>query len=295
MESSGLAGDTSKELVVSQVAEYLSLLGGLSWTSQTRMDVAVFICSLQRAAKKPLIEHGIRLNRVAKWVKRKPAFLTYRKLATPCRTLAVSDSAFRKEDVKGLAMRGAIIGVSTMQEETPAGLFHVLEFYARKQRRVTRSTFSAELNGLSDSYEFGKLISQTLAEILSPLPNAKELVRLEETGRLPLPLHCCIDARSVFDALVVEELKPPSEASLIMMLSGIKEGMRCHTLQRLFWVDTKDMLADGLNKGSVSRQELLEFGHSGEWVIKFKPHGFSESLYEPIVSVSESAEATFDG
>ena len=34
---------------------YLSLLGGLAWLNQTRLDTCVFTCSLQRAAAAPTI------------------------------------------------------------------------------------------------------------------------------------------------------------------------------------------------------------------------------------------------
>ena len=228
---------------------------------------------------------------VAKWAKRKPAFLTYHCLPTPCVTVVISDSAFRKEDLRGLAMRGAIIGIGTEQVETPSGGLHVLEFYSRKQRRVTRSTFSAELNGLSDGFEFGRMIAQTVAEIVSYVPKASELTRMEESGKLPVPIVCVVDARSVFDSLVQEEIRPPSEVSLIMMLCGIKESMRSGSLRRLFWVDTKDMVADGLNKGAVSREALLTLGETGVWTVAFAPVGFTEKLYQPIRSVKESVTA----
>ena len=47
-------------LNVLQVAEYLSLLGGVSWLTQTRLEVAVYVCALQRAAKSPRVEHALR-------------------------------------------------------------------------------------------------------------------------------------------------------------------------------------------------------------------------------------------
>ena len=281
----------NKPLDEQQTAEYLSLLGGLSWTVQTRLDTAIYICSLQRAAKAPLAEHAARLNMVTKWAKRKPAYLTYHTLPTPCVTVVASDSAFRKEDARGLAMRGAVIGVGTEQVETPGGGLHVLEFYSRKQRRVTRSTFSAELNALSDSVEFGRMIAQTLAEIVAFVPSAADLMRMEEQGKLPVPIVAIVDARSVFDALVQDEIRPPSEVSLVMMLCQIKEAMRAGSLKRLFWVDTKDMIADGLNKGACSREALLLLGATGTWQVQFAPVGFTETVHQPIRSVKESATA----
>ena len=79
-----------------------------------------------------------------KWVKRRKCPLRYAKLQSPFRIVVISDSAFRKEDKTGLAMRGAIVGIAEQHQTHPGGKIHVIEFYARKQRRVVRSTFSAE-------------------------------------------------------------------------------------------------------------------------------------------------------
>jgi hypothetical protein len=54
------ANQPTQALNSKQHAAYLSLLGGLSWLVQTRMDIAVYVCSLQRAAKHPTHEHYIR-------------------------------------------------------------------------------------------------------------------------------------------------------------------------------------------------------------------------------------------
>ena len=92
-------------------AQYISLLGGVGWMAQFRGDVAVYICSLQRVAKGPLIQHVVLLNRVLKWMKRKPVVLLFDCLKGPLRVMVVSDSAFKKVDLTGVACRGHIIFV----------------------------------------------------------------------------------------------------------------------------------------------------------------------------------------
>ena len=278
------AAKTDAFLTELQHAQYLSLLGGVSWLVQTRLDIPVYVCALQRAATKPRVEHAVRLNRVVKWCKRKKAQLTYRKLSTPTRIVGISDSAFRKEDAKGLAMRGAVIALVERFDEHPGGACHILDFYARKQRRVTRSTYSAELNAASDAYEFSKLIALTVAEVIKPYPSISSLMCLEETGSFPACVELVLDARSVYDSLVAAELKAPTEISLIMFLAQLKEQMMCWSLKRLWWVDTRDMVADGLNKGAISRMGLLQLANSGRWDLLYKAHGFSETRYAPILS-----------
>ena len=288
MDHIELASMKSSDLLAEfQVSQYLSLLGGLSWLIQTRTDIAVYVCALQRAAKSPKAEHALRLNKVVKWAKRKPQQILYKRMRVPTRVMVISDSAFRKEDTKGLAMRGALIGINELQEFSPAGVFHLLEFFARKQRRVTRSTYSAELNAASDAFEFGKLIALTVSEIIKPYPSISSLMALEERGEFGLPVQLAIDARSVFDSLRAHELKAPTEISLIMFLCQLKEALLCHSLRTLWWVATEDMLADALNKGACSRQKLLEFSRTGEWRLEKSAISHTEVRHVPILSQAQ--------
>ena len=94
-----------------------------------------------------------------------------------------------------------------------------------------------------------------------------------------------IDARSVYDALRSEEIRPPTEISLIMLLCQLKEAMLCHTLRRLWWVDTHDMISDDLTKGICSREALMVLGNTGYWSLKHPALGFSESRHIPIMSI----------
>jgi hypothetical protein len=122
----------------------------------------------------------------------------------------------------------------------------------------------------------------TLAELIHPLPQARALIQLEESGSLPVPVDLVIDARSVYDALIAPEIRPPSEISLIMMLCQLKEAMLSRGLRTLFWCDTHDMCADGLNKGSCSREGLLVLACGGEWVLKHATMSHTEVRYIPI-------------
>ena len=114
----------------------------------------------------------------------------------------------------------------------------------------------------------------TFAEIIRPHVIARSLLSLEEVGGFPLLVECVIDARSVYDALCSEEIRPPTEISLIMLLCQLKEAMLCHTLKRLWWVDTHDMLSDGLTKGICSREALMVLGNTGHWRLKHQALGF---------------------
>ena len=47
----------------------------------------------------------------------------------------------------------------------------------------------------------------------------------------------------------------------------MREHMSCRRIRTLYWIDTRDMLADGLNKGAVSRKALLKALTQGVWIV----------------------------
>ena len=110
-------------------------------------------------------------NRVIKWIHRRPFKIRYKRLEGPVKVIAITDSAFRKEDKTGLAVKGAVIGIIQALDEQPGGDLHVLECFSKKLRRVTRSRYGAELLSLSDGVEFAKRVAVTMAELYAPNSN----------------------------------------------------------------------------------------------------------------------------
>lgn len=255
---------------------FQSLLGGLGWLIQTRLDIAIYVCALQRAASKATTGHVLKLNKITKWVRRKKFSLTYPKLQGPCKLLTISDSAFKTEPDSALAMRGAILGICEDRPNEVGGTVHVLEYYARKQKRVCRSTFAAELNAIADAVEVARLINFTIACCYKPFVSALELQKLEDNNLMPLSIEVCTDCRSVYDALAAEDVRTPSESSLVLILHVLKELLRSHLISKITWVHTDDMLADGLTKGGVSRKPLFEFSATGRWKLKHETRTHAE-------------------
>ena len=73
------------------------------------------------------------------------------------------------------------------------------------------------------------------------------------TGALAPPIDICIDAISVYDKLSCADLSIPSETSLLIHVYNIRDRLQNRCLHGVLWVDTRYMVAEGLNKGSVPR------------------------------------------
>ena len=84
---------------------------------------------------------------------------------------------------------------------------------------------------------------------------------------MTFPMELCIDARAVFDAIVSTEYSMPAEATLINHLHSIREQTRDGRIARLWWIDTRDMVADGLNKGGLPRDPILAICEDCKWVL----------------------------
>ena len=65
-----------------------------------------------------------------------------------------------------------------------------------------------------------------------------------------------VDAQSVFVAITSTYIKIPADNGVLSHIQYARELLDTRVLQWLFWVDTRDMCADGLTKGSISREAI---------------------------------------
>jgi len=165
---------------------------------------------------------------------------------------------FARKTLRG-ATRGYVIGfMSCSGGDVLGGDFVPLEYLSREQRHVVRSTFAAELFSLVDMLDHMLLIAFLLSEIKSGVQDsAVNLMKIREGDvQTAMPMDAVLDANSVWSAIALDPIKIPSERSLLGHLCWVKELIDAGTLSTLIWCDTRDILADGLNKGVVSRWAL---------------------------------------
>ena len=61
---------------------------------------------------------------------------------------------------------------------------------------------------------------------------------------------------SVFSAISARIVKPPAERSLVSHVQLLRQLLDWQVLRGIIWLDTRDMISDGLTKGKVSREQL---------------------------------------
>ena len=132
---------------------------------------------------------------------------------------------------------------------------HVIEWVCKSQRHVCRSTFAAELLSACDAADQGVLVSQMIHEITHGPSTAEEARRrILRGGFAPVGLY--VDAKSVYAAVSATFVKTPAEKSLLTHVQFLREALERGMISVLLWIDTRDMISDGLTKGSVGRELL---------------------------------------
>ena len=257
----GSATDIS--VATGELAEaFYSLLGGVAWTVLTRGDVAVYVQALQRRGANPRVKDCYRLNMVLRYLKRHKVGLLFRKMDGELKLVGFTDAAFRAqvEESSGLALRGLAVVLTPEcgdQLINSHGEVQVIDYVVRKLRRVVRSTFAGELNALLDSIETMIVIQMILYQLYYGAEESAEVMMEKlEAGALEPRIELAMDARSVFDALAALDVCTPQEASLKLHLIAIRDRIERQMISKIFWTDTRDMLADALTKGGIDRASI---------------------------------------
>ena len=77
----------------------------------------------------------------------------------------------------------------------------------------------------------------------------------------------------------------PTEKGTIFHLAYVRQALHTGLARSLNWVDTRDMVMDGMTKGSVDREELQKF-MSGTWQLKHAMQSFGHREKDSKMCVS---------
>ena len=223
---------------------------------------------------------------MVRYMKRHKCGLKSVAIKHPIKLTGFTDAAFKSipEVSTGLALRGLAV---VLQEDDPkvsgpgsnSDVANLIDFTVRRQRRVVRSTFSAELNGVVDSVEQLLLLQVTLHQIyMGTSQTPEQMVDMLENGQLYPPLDVSVDARAVYDAVSATDTCEPAGSSLKLHLLSVRNRMESGIIRRLHWVDTRDMLADGLTKGGIDKQLLHQVRNNCRFKVVHEAHTHSKSF-----------------
>ena len=237
--------------------QFRSLRGAVAYTLLTRADVSVYVVFLQRQQETTTnFGHIKMVNLIVKRLQEHPEKLHYGYLGPNTTFLVVTDAAFKKEDDTGHALKGTII-LRRARGKLGSCLVHVIDFLTKRVGNVTRSTFSAELFSLCDACDHAMILRQICHEFVTGPITAMEARDLREgKSSSNVQIELAIDAMSVFSATTATHIKIPTEKSLLSHIQYVRELLDKRIVTSLIWLDTRDMIADGMTKGACSRDAI---------------------------------------
>eukprot|EP00971_Amphidinium_carterae_P124929 2474936-Amphidinium_carterae.1 len=254
----------------------LSSLMTAAYSSLTRPDGQIYITALQRQCSSPSITDVRKLNKVIKYLQQYPQKLVYRHLrGQSARHLVVfSDAGFSAEADKGRSQRGMLLLRTTEPVPSPVSSVphvqqgHLIDWVSTTQRRVTRSTFASELVSAVDAVDASLLPREYLREVNSGVSSstlARQHMEAPSDGHASA-IQLFIDAKSVLDSISSGGGKLPAEKGQFINVQWIREQMQNGVIS-VAWTDTRDMAADGMTKGTISRDEIVK-AMTGEFVFR---------------------------
>ena len=82
------------------------------------------------------------------------------------------------------------------------------------------------------------------------------MIDLLQKGFMYFPIDLCVDARAMYDAIAATHVCEPAESSFKLHLLSVRDSMIHGAIRALYWVDARNMLADGLTTGGIDRALL---------------------------------------
>ena len=95
-----------------------------------------------------------------------------------------------------------------------------------------------------------------LHEINTGIVSVSESRLRRERGGYAVPVSLYLDALSVHVAVSSTFVNIPADNSVLCHVQYIRELLDLKILTALIWCDTRDMLVDGLAKGSIEREMI---------------------------------------
>ena len=86
--------------------------------------------------------------------------------------------------------------------------------------------------------------------------SAANALARREHGGWAIPAALYINALSVYTAVTATLVKTPADNGVLMHCLYLRELLDHDVLKAIVWLDTRDMVADGLTKGAVDRAAL---------------------------------------
>lgn len=220
--------------------DYRSLAGSIIWAGNGAMPQAAYVGSfMQQVAPRLRVSDMTEANKMLKEIKDLNPQIMFRKLNSEIISIDVwtfSDASFNIVAGRDYGQTGIVTGLK-IQGKNGESTMHMIDWTSNKQRRVSHSSYGAEILACSDADDRGYYIKQAIIGI------TKE----EKTMHI---LH--VDSRGLFDT--ISTLHDGKEYRLRQTVQRIRDSFESGDIDILRWIPTGMNIADTLTKRCTSIQ-----------------------------------------
>lgn len=220
--------------------EYRSLSGSIIWAGNGTLPQAAFTGSyMQQKAPNLRVQDLTEGNKMLKELKDMKPVIKFRKITSKILALDIwtfSDASFNIVTGREYGQTGIVTGIKVVGEEGD-DTFHLIDWASTKQRRITHSSYGAEILACSDADDRGYYLKQAV----------NSMSNRDSTRHI---LH--VDSRGLFDT--ISTLHDGKEYRLRQTVQRIRDSFESGDIDILRWVPTGQNIADGLTKRCPSIQ-----------------------------------------
>lgn len=221
---------------------YRSLAGCIIWTGHATLPFASFIGSnMQQIAPRLRVCDVMEGNKMLKESRDLEPAIVYNKPKSAVTRIEVwtySDASFNISSTKEYGQSGILMGLMIYTEDND-NIFHVVDWSSSKQRRVSHSSYGAEILACSDADDRGYALRESMRAITN-----------EQVRNI---LH--VDSRGLFDT--ISTLHDGREYRLRQTVQRIRDSFEAGDIDILRWVPSNCNMADGLTKRNPMLQRKL--------------------------------------
>jgi hypothetical protein len=144
---------------------------------------------------------------------------------------------------------------------------HILELTGSKYDLCTKNTLVTDLQPFIDAVETGLEINGAIHKQQIGVISPSEMANLKENGGFITPVMLFLDAKSVCDAIESDN-DNSADKSMIFHVKAFRHMFMTGQLASSTWLDTRDVLADGLTKGKIDRHALMKALNTRKWIVE---------------------------
>ena len=238
--------DYSKMTEQEKVTLLKSVAGQVMYLSLTRPDLMFDSSELLRVGK--TTDERLKLaEKLLQKVKNGNGTITFKQLGPidDLELMVYSDASYNNIKYGKVSTAGTVILLKGKN-----GNCAPIQWVSKPIIRVTRSTMAAEARALELAADYAVLFSRQIKEIYTG-----------DRTTTGIPVKCHTDSHTLHDAVVSS--RQVEEKSLVHLIYCLKDKLLHSEIQIIKWVNTHNMLADGLTKSGVKMEKLMRMIETG--------------------------------